>query len=391
MSYKPETKLVHDTKQKSRFDKLINPAICRASTFVFDNYEEFLEVEKTGFSDKSYGRSGTSTVHHLGNIIAELDDVAHAIITPSGISAITTALLSFLNSGDSVLVPDNVYICTRRFLDEEFKKLNIEVIYYDPEIGEEITKLFKKNTKVLFLESPGSGTYEIQDIPLLTKVAHKHGVTAILDNSWATSLNFQPFKHGVDVAIQSLTKYASGHSDVFLGAITMKDKLYKKIYETFRNYGAVPSPDDCYLVHRGIRTLAIRLKEQSQSALKIAKWLEAHPKVEKVLYPALPSFKHHNLWKRDFIGASATFSFIIKKVAEKEIHKFVNSLQLFGIGLSWGGYESLIMPMNIAKYRSVTGYNYSGTCIRIHIGLEKYEDLIIDLEKNMKKIKPQNK
>lgn len=378
-----QTKIIHDSNNRNRFEGLINPAISRTSTVLYKNYEDFWEDEKQGFSDKSYGRAGTATTKALANALSNMAGVEYTIITSSGMSAITTSLLSLLQPGDSILVPDNIYVCTRRFLDEELAKLNIEVIYYDPLLEEGIRDFIKDNTKILYLESPGSGTFEVQNLPLLTSIAKEKNIITILDDSWATSLNLPSFKLGVDITVSSLTKYINGHSDVFLGAIsTNNPEIYQQLYCTLRNLGGNASPDDCYLALRGMRTLATRLKTQSESSIEIAKWLENQPQIIKVMHPALPSFSTHHLWKRDFKGSSATFSFIIDYDVTT-VKKFVNRLKLFGIGLSWGGYESLIMPLNLRKYRRYGWHDYQGEVIRLHIGLENPQDLIIDLKMNM--------
>jgi cystathionine beta-lyase len=377
------TLLIHETENRERFDGLINPAIARTSTIAFPNLEAFYEEEKHGFSDKSYGRSGTSTVKSLAHMIAKLDGVDDAIITGCGLSAITTALISFLNSGDSVLIPDNVYICTRRFFKDILSKFGIKAIYYPIGTGNEIEDLIEANTKILFLESPGSGTFEIQDIPKLTAIAKKNDLITILDNTWATPLNFQPFKHGIDVTVMSLSKYINGHSDVLLGSITSKPEYFSKIHNTFKNYAPIPSPDDCYLALRGIRTLDCRLKLQSANSIKIASWLEQQNRVIKVNHPALSSFPTHHLWKRDFTGSSSTFSFFLRS-SKESLFEFINNLQFFTIGLSWGGYESIILPLDLKRHRSMAKPEYRYNCVRVHVGLEDPDDLIMDLQENFK-------
>lgn len=380
------TKLVHAGRDAKKFLGMVNPPIFKTSTVLFETIEEFHEKEKQGIAMKSYGRGGTPTVEAFRQALAALDNVEYAIVTGSGISAIVVSLLTFLSPGDHILIPDCTYRCTRRFADQELKKYGIETTYYHPRIREEIATLIKPNTKLLYLESPGYVSYEIQDVPLLVGIAKKHNLITILDNSWGTPVFFQPFAKGVDVVVQSISKYINGHSDILMGAITVaREELYQRLNATFSSYACVASPEDCYDALRGMRTLAVRLKQHEASGLQIAQWLENRPEVKKVIHPALPSYIDYPIWKRDFEGTGGTFSFILHENDERKINNFANSFKLFGLGLSWGGYDSLVMPYRVSN-RTYVDYK-DDYYIRLHIGLEDIEDLLADLEQALSTIK----
>ncbi len=284
------------------------------------------------------------------------------------------------------MITESAYRCTTRFADEELPKLNIEASYYDPSIGSKIEELIKPNTKVIWLESPGSGTFEIQDIEAITKIAKDKGIITVIDNTWATSRFLNPFKYGVDVSVQSLTKYISGHSDIILGSISSTDEVFSQIYKTLRNHGTISCPDYCFLALRGLRTLDVRLKRHQENALIVAKWLEKHHLVEQVLHPALPNFVGHDLWKKYFTGSTGLFSFELKNCTQDKLYKFINSLELFGKGLSWGGFETLILPYKLNEKRAAKTLKNGGHLVRVHIGLENPDDLVLDLNKALKNI-----
>jgi cystathionine beta-lyase len=370
---------------------MVNTPIHKTSTILFSTWEEYTAAEEgkdiynSGkgqvAADYSYGIGGTPTTFALQKTLSELEGADHALITPSGLSAITTCLLSFLSSNDHLLMVDSVYGPTRRFCNKTLKRLGIETTYYDPLIGSDIENLIQDNTKVIFTESPGSLTFEIQDLPAIYKVARKHNIVSIIDNSWATYLYLKPFLLGADVSIQAGTKYINGYSDILLGTITTTDKYIKKIYETHKNLGIHTSPEDAYMALRGIRTMPTRLKAHEKTALNIAKWLEKHPKVKTVLHPALPSCPGHDLFKRDFSGSTGLFSIILdKKYSFEAVCRMLNSMQLFGIGASWGGYESLVIKFDPKAIRTASNWSHDETCIRLYIGLEAEEDLKNDLE-----------
>jgi cystathionine beta-lyase len=330
-----------------------------------------------------YGRRGTPTSEALEQALAAIegDDCAGVALLPSGLAAISTALLSVAGAGDHILVTDSVYRPTRNFCDGVFKRMGVATTYYDPLIGADIAKLFKPNTRAVFVEAPGSQSFEMQDIPSIAKVAHDKGAVLLMDNTWATPLYFRPLEHGVDMAIQAGTKYIGGHSDLMLGTVSSNATTLARLKNTVRYTGQCEGPDDVYLGLRGLRTLAIRLERHQQSGLAIARWLERRPEVLRLLHPALPSHPGHAIWKRDFSGASGLFSMVLKPVPQKAYYAFLDTLELFGIGASWGGYESLAIPFDCAPLRTVTRWQPGGPTVRFHIGLEAVDDLIADLER----------
>jgi cystathionine beta-lyase len=384
--YKFGTKLTNIGRASSKYSGMVNTPVFRGSTILFDKIEDLVKLDKISHTDQTYGRSGTPTVKELQNALAELDGVTNNIVVSSGMNAISIVLKSLLQSGDHILITDSAYKCTLRFADEELTKDGVQTTYYSPLISQEIEHLIQPNTKVIWLESPSSGTFEIQDILTITNIAKKHGIVTVLDNTWATPLFLQPFKFGVDVSIQSLTKYISGHSDIILGSISAVDVIFPKIYNTFKNYGTIACPDYCYLALRGLRTLEVRLKKHEENAIYIAKWLENHPLVESVLHPALEKFEGNLLWKQYFTGSSGLFSFILKPHAEDKLFKFVNSLEIFGLGLSWGGFESLILPYKLDEKRATRTLKNGGHLVRVNIGLENPDDLVLDLNNALKNI-----
>lgn len=396
---KKDTKLVNAGRNFKRQAGSVSTPIHLTSTVLYptvEAYEEaskgnaFYDEQKAGTSsDFSYGISGTPTTFALQEALREIEGEGKNVIVGSGLAAITLALYSFLKSGDHILVTDTIYGPTRRFCNKELKKYGIETTYYDPLIGPDIKNLIKENTKIVFLENPGSLTFEVQDVPSIVKAvkAKSKDIVTIIDNSWATSLYYKPFEFGVDVSIQALTKYAGGHSDIMLGVVSFKDKFSKEILSSYRNIGFTSNPFDCYLALRGLRTLSVRLKKHHESAVEVAKFLEKHKKVKKVLFPALSSDSGHKLWKRDFSGAGGLFTFILdKEYSEKTLNKFVESLDLFGIGCSWGGFESLALPINLRLVRTATKFDAKGSAVRLYIGLEDQEDLIKNLEKALQKL-----
>lgn len=365
----------------------INVPVYRASTILFQTFAEFEEAE-AGKLHVAYGRSGTPSTEALEKAVAAAEGADYAIVTASGVSAIVTSLMAFLKAGDHLLMLDSVYGHTRRFCDLELKNSGVEVTYYDPLIGAGISRLIQKNTRVVFVESPGSLTFEMQDVPAISKVAHENGAVVIGDNTWATPLFIDPFALGMDVSIHSATKYISGHSDLIMGTVSCRDVHYKKILQTFRNMGACPSGDNCYLALRGMRTMAVRLKQHYESGLVVAKWLRERVEVAEVLHPALPGARGHDLWKRDFSGAASLFSIILKKhYSSDELARMFDGMEYFGMGYSWGGFESLMVQSKPEKVRTATKWEPVGTLLRLHIGLENTEDLIADLEKGFARLK----
>jgi cystathionine beta-lyase len=375
------TLLVSLGRDPKRDSGSVNPPVHRTSTIIFQDYATFTDYESGKGNHLGYGRNGSPTTTGLEEALATLEGADHAIITASGLAAITTAMLALLNSGDHVLVPDSIYSSARHFVDHELPRFGIEVEFYDPTIGAGIEKLIKKNTKMVYCESPGSLTFEMQDVPAIAKAAHAHGAVVVADNTWATPLLQRPFDLGIDVSIHSATKYIAGHSDLVMGAITCKEQYYKAIKRAHRNLGAAASGDNAYLALRGLRTIAVRLKLHQQHAMEVATWLQTVPEVKRVLYPALPDDPGHAIWKRDMTGATALFAVDVGKRSKEALSAMLDGLEHFGMGFSWGGYESLIIAYDPSKTRSATTqWATPTTLLRIHIGLEAPKDLIADLD-----------
>ena len=370
------TRLAHAGREPARQHGFVNTPIYRGSTVIFPTVAA-LEANDQAFT---YGRLGTPTVRALEEAIAELEGGHRTLLTPSGLSAIATSLLAFLAAGDELLIVDSVYRPARRFCDNVLKRLGVTITYYDPRIGADIARLITKKTKVVFTESPGSQTFEVQDIPAIAEAAHAAGAVVILDNTWATPLYFKPFAHGADVSIQAATKYIGGHADIMLGSIAMNEKTLGVVAKTHEDLGLCVGPEDVYLGLRGLRSLGVRLARHQQSALEIARWLAERPEVARVIHPGLPSDPGHTLWKRDFTGSSGLFSIVLKPVPHERLAVMLDGLSLFGMGYSWGGFESLILPFDPRAYRSATQWQAEGPALRIHIGLEDVDDLKADLD-----------
>jgi cystathionine beta-lyase len=373
---KAETRLAHAGRAPARHHGFVNTPIYRGSTVLFPT----LASLEANAQDFTYGRLGTPTVRALEDAIAELEGGHRTLLTPSGLSAIATALLAFVSGGDEVLVSDSVYRPTRRFCDHVLKRLGVRTTYYDPLIGAGIKDLLGEKTKVVFTESPGSQSFEVQDIPAIVAAAHGAGAVVIMDNTWATPLFFKPFAHAVDVSIQAATKYIVGHADAMLGAITASEGAARAIETAHEDLGLCPGPEDAYLGLRGLRTLSVRLARHQQSGLELARWLAGRPEVARVLHPALPSDPGHALWKRDFTGASGLFAIVLNPVSHAALAAMLDGLSLFGMGYSWGGFESLILPFDPRAYRTATTWHAEGPALRLHVGLEDVDDLKADLE-----------
>jgi cysteine-S-conjugate beta-lyase len=368
------TRLVEAGRRSEWRGKLVNVPVERASTILFDNVDD-LQSSKPGLGRYRYGLQGTATHWALSEALTELEPgAAGTILYPSGLAAITGPLLALLAAGDDLLVPDNVYGPTRKFCDTALKRLGITVRYYDPLIGAGIEELIAGNTRAILLESPGSLTMEVQDVPAICAVARPRGVITLLDNTWATPLLFPALAAGVDVSILAITKYVGGHADVMLGCATATEQYHDRIQTAAWDLGMAVSADDAWLASRGLRTMAVRLRQHEQSALTIARWLKERPEVGLVLHPALPDCPGHEIWKRDFRGSSGLFAFELKDVRGRTA--FVDALRLFGIGYSWGGYESLVLPVDPLRTVSTPP---ADNLVRLHIGLEDPDDLIADL------------
>ena len=380
--YRPATSLVLAGRSPFEHDGFVNTPLYRGSTILSETYDDLVHHR----GRYSYGRRGTPTIDALSSALATFEKSAGVLLTPSGLSAISTALLAIVKAGDNILVADTVYRPTRVVCDSILKRLGIETTYFDPLIGANIKSLFKKNTSAVFLEAPGSQSFEMMDVPAVAKAASEHGAVSLIDNTWATPLYFRPHEHGVDISIQAGTKYLGGHSDINLGTISVNEKHYKKVLNTHGDLGINPGPEDVYLALRGLRTMGIRLERHMSSGLRVAKWLQSQPEVLRVLHPALESDPGYAIWKRDFSGGCGLFSFILKPEYEKNIGAFFDSLSLFGMGYSWGGFESLAIPFDCASYRTATKWNPGGPAVRLHIGLEDPDDLIDDLSQALTKL-----
>ena len=374
-----DTRLVTAGRDPKSYHGFVNPPVYHASTVLYPSAEDFLAHR----ARYQYGRRGTPTTEALENALAELEgpQCAGVALLPSGLAAISTALLAVLRAGDHLLVTDSAYGPTRNFCEHILSRLGVTTTYYDPLAGAAIAEHFRDNTRAIYLEAPGSLSFEMQDVPALARVAHDKGAFVLMDNTWATPLYFRPLEHGVDLAIQAGTKYIGGHSDVMLGTESANAATVTALKSTVRYTGLCEGPDDVYLGLRGLRTLSVRLERHYRSGLAVAHWLEQRPEVLRLLHPALPSHPGHAIWKRDFTGACGLFGIVLKPVPQKAVYAFLDTLELFGIGASWGGYESLAIPFDCAPLRTATSWQPGGPTVRFHIGLEAVEDLIADLER----------
>ena len=375
---KAETRLVtagRDTKAQKGF---VNPAVFHGSTVLYPTAED-LHAHRSEFQ---YGRHGTPTTRALQDVLMALEGAqcAGVGLAPSGLAAITTTLLSVLNAGDHLLVTDNAYRPSRNFCNGMLARYGVEISYFDPLIGAGIETLFKPNTRAVLVEAPGSQSFEMADIPAIATVAHARGALVIDDNTWATPLYHRSLDQGVDISMQAATKYIGGHSDIMFGTISANAKAWPQLAEGIRLLGVCAGPDDVFLALRGIRTLSVRLAQHYRSGLEVARWLATRPEVQRVLHPALESHPGHAIWKRDFTGASGLFSIVLKPAPQQAVDALLDAVNLFGMGYSWGGFESLVIPFDCAPYRTATKWAPGGPTLRLHIGLESVDDLKADLE-----------
>lgn len=370
------TRLVHAGREPFEQHGFVNTPIYRGSTVLYPTTDDLLHRR----GRYSYGTKGTPTTNSLETAWTELTGAAGTVLAPSGLAAVTVALMSCLKAGDHLLMTDSVYLPTRHFCNGILKKFGVETTYYDPLIGAGIETLLRPNTTAVFTEAPGSQSFEMQDIPAIAEMAHRHGAVVLMDNTWATPLLFPPHERGVDIAIEAGTKYLSGGSDLLLGLVSANGRCFKALRDTYDSFAMCPGPEDVFLGLRGLRTMALRLREHEKQALEMARWLEARPEVARVLHPALESYPGHEIWKRDFKGSSGLFSIILKPCSDRALAVMLDGLALFGMGYSWGGFESLVIPFNCASYRTATRWEPGGHALRFHIGLEDLGDLKRDLD-----------
>ncbi|MFC4174470.1 cystathionine beta-lyase [Microvirga sp. GCM10011540] len=370
------TRLVHAGRDPSEQHGFVNTPIYRGSTVLYPTTDDLLHRR----GRYSYGTKGTPTTEALEKAWTELSGAAGTVLAPSGLAAVTVALMSCLKAGDHLLMTDSVYLPTRHFCEGMLKKFGVETTYYDPLIGAGIETLIRPNTAAVFTEAPGSQSFEMQDIPAITEVAHRHSAVVLMDNTWATPLLYPPHERGVDIAIEAGTKYLSGGSDLLLGMVSANERCFKALRAAYDAFAMCPGPEDVFLGLRGLRTMALRLREHEKQALDMARWLEARPEVARVLHPALESYPGHDIWKRDFKGSSGLFSVILKPCSDRALAAMLDGLGLFGMGYSWGGFESLVIPFDCSTYRTATQWKPGGHALRFHIGLEDLDDLKRDLD-----------
>ncbi len=387
---RPRTRVIGAGRRKEWTQGIVNTPVWRASTILYD---DVAALRANGAGDTHhrlfYGRRGTPTQWSLADALTELEPGAEGtFLYPSGVAAIAAALLTVLSPGDELLLVDSAYDPTRAMAEGLLRRMGITTRFYDPLIGAGIADLIGPSTRAVFMESPGSLTFEVQDVPAITAIARARGVVTLLDNTWATPLLFPAIAHGVDLSILACTKYVVGHSDVMLGSVTAGPGRFATLRDTSFQLGQVASPDDCWLGNRGLRTMAVRLKQHEASALIIAKWLGERPEVASVRHPALPGCPGHPLFERDFLGSSGLFSFVLDGADEQTRAIFIDALRLFGIGYSWGGFESLAIPVDPGRHRSAGGVDHGAAMVRLQIGLEDADDLIADLTQALDHYRP---
>ena len=385
-----ETRVIAAGRDLKHYAGAVNPPVYHVSTIISKSVAELKtrsNRENDGDQIMAYGRRGTPTSWALENAVAELEGGYRPLAYPSGLAAIAGTLFAFLKSGDHLLMTDSVYAPTRRFCNQTLKRFGVETNYYDPQIGSGIQELLRPNTTVVFTESPGSHTFEVQDIPAIAEVSHTHGAKVLMDNTWASPLFFKPFAHGVDVSIQAGTKYIVGHSDAMLGTTTATRECWPTLSEATWDMGQCAGPDDLYLAQRGFRTLSVRLQQHYRNGLEIGEWLRSRPEVRQVLHPALPDTPGYALWKRDFLGASGLFGVELEPCSEAALEALLDGMQIFHMGYSWGGYESLIVPTNVRSIRTATPWNFEGPLVRLHVGLESVSDLKDDLAEGFQRLR----
>lgn len=383
---KPDTLLVHAGRDPSAQAGCVNPPVHHASTIVHPTVAALLDSGRRPYDGVTYGSFGVPITFALEDAVRALEGGFRTVAVRSGKAAIATALLGLLKSGDHALITDSVYGPTRAMATGMLAGFGVATTFYDPTIGARIADLMRPETRVVFVEAPGSLTFEMQDIPAIAAAAHARGAIVVMDNTWATPLHFKSFEHGVDVSLQAGTKYIGGHSDVMIGFVTTTEALHERVRIAATTLGGCPGPDDCYLALRGLRTLGVRLARHQAAGLALARWLAARPEVIRVLHPALPGDPGHDLWRRDFTGASGLFGVVLRPVSNTAIAAMLEGLRHFALGYSWGGYESLMIPVFPEKNRTATTWNPGGPTLRVHAGLEDPDDLIEDLEAGFRRL-----
>lgn len=378
-----ETLLTHAGSKPDEYHGAVNVPPHRMSTIVFRTYEEFEKVPNVPYS---YGRAGTPSTAAFEEGIAAIEGAYRSVATCSGLSAILTALIAFAEAGDHILMTDNCYGPSRKSCEEILRRFGVDVEYYPPMIGTEIEKLFRPNTKLVFMEAPGSLTFEVQDIGAITAAAKKAGIKTAIDNSWATPLFFQPLEFGIDISVMSATKYVSGHSDVMLGVVSTNEAAWPQVKRAALMLGLCGGSEELYLGLRGLRTLNVRLQQHQKNALDIAEWLANRKEVKSVRHPALPSCPGHENWKKYYKGSSGTFGIILHETNREKIAAMLNGMKIFNLGFSWGGFESLLFPEQPKPIRTAEVWTEEGFSLRLHIGLEDVEDIRADLDAGLARL-----
>jgi cystathionine beta-lyase len=388
MSHKDDTLTVHAGRHPEHHFGAVNPPVYHVSTVTFPTVAALEAASHHPYDGMYYGRYGTPTTFALEEAVAALEGGSRTVATSSGLAAICATLVAFTQAGDHILVTDSAYAPTRKFCDGVLKRYGVETSYFDPAIGGDITSLMRPNTRLVFLESPGSLTFEVQDVPAIAAAARAHGAVVAIDNTWGTPLFFKPFDKGVDVSVQAATKYIVGHADAMLGTITTRDDdLWHQVKATVAAFGYNAGADECYLGLRGLRSLSARLERHQRSALDLAQWLETRDEVTQVLHPALPSHPGHALWKRDFLGSCGLFAVMLKPFAKPAVDALLDGMELFAMGFSWGGFESLILDTSRQVMRTAVPWSATGPLLRLHVGLEDVADLKADLEAGFERLR----
>jgi cystathionine beta-lyase len=376
------SRLVNLGRETELSQGFVNVPPFRGSTVLYPD----VATLKSRAQRYTYGTHGTPTTEALCSAWTDITGAAGTVLVPSGLAAVVVALMTALSAGDHLLITDSAYRPTRAFADKTLSRMGIETAYYDPTVGAGIETLMRPNTKAVLTESPGSETFDIQDVPAIAEVAHAHGACVIMDNTWATPLFFSPHAHGVDLAVEAGTKYLSGHADLLLGLVSANDTWFERLHRCVDLMAIPPGAEDVFLALRGLRSMDLRLREAERQGLALARWLSERPEILCVIHPALPNHAGHALWKRDFTGSSGLFSIVLKPVSEAAVAAFLDGLELFGLGYSWGGYESLAVPFDCTTYRTATRFAPGGPTVRFSVGLEDIEDLKADLDQGFERL-----